>query len=264
MFYDNDIDYDEDRALVTLNSAESKRFIAMAVSVTDEVKAALKSGYIVIIGGTTNAFVAEEIIGLDIDKYWFASGRISQGELGANSGEKKLDPIVIKDGKVVDIPISKALEEFNSTDVYIKGANAVDTKGNAGVLMADDKGGTIGAALGILNARGANHLIPVGLEKLIPSVPQAIELTGQGRVSHSTGLKVGMMGIMSGKVITEIEAVKILFGDEGVKAVHVASGGVDSSVGAVTIGLIGPRQSVKRAFDFIVKIKGDNPINAES
>lgn len=261
MFYDENII--EDRALVTLTSAESKRFIAMAVSVMTEVKTAMASGTIVIIGGTTNAFVAEEIIGCDINKYWFASGRISDGELGANSGENKIDPIVVRDGKVVDIPVSKALEEFTANDVYIKGANAVDVYGNTAVLMADDKGGTIGAALGIINARGVNHIIPVGLEKLIPSVRDAMNATGQDRVSHSTGLKVGYMPVMNGKVVTELQAVQILFGSEGVKAVHVASGGVDSSEGAVTIGLLGSKQSVKRAFDFIRKIKGDSPVTSD-
>lgn len=261
MFYEDDII--EDRALVTLTSAESKRFIAMSVSVLPIVKDAMAGGTIVIIGGTTNAFVAEEIIGIDINKYWFASGLISGGELSANSGENKIDPIVIRDGKVVDVPVSKTLEDFTATDVYIKGANAVDVEGNVAVLMADDKGGTIGAALGIINARGVNHIIPVGLEKLIPSVKDAISATGQGRISHSTGLKVGYMPIMGGIVVTEIQAVSILFGSEGVRAVHVASGGVNSSEGAVTIGLLGSKQSVKRAFDFIRKIKGDEPVTSK-
>ena len=124
------------------------------------------------------------------------------------------------------------------------------------------RGAQYGAALGIINARGVNHIIPVGLEKLIPSVRDAVIATGQDRVSHSTGLKVGYMPLIGGLVVTELEAVSILFGSEGVRAVHVASGGVDSSEGAVTIGLLDSKQSVKRAFDFIKKIKGDSPVTS--
>ena len=249
-------------ALVALTPSESKRLIARAVAEMPEVRRALKSGKVIIIGGTTNAFVAEELTGRDFpdyDKFWFASGRIACGELGANEPPKKIGPIVIKNGKEVDMTPQEALDEFTFEDVYIKGANAVDPDGNVGVLMASDTGGTIGASIGILKARGAQLIVPIGLEKLVVSVAEAAGKCGQGRFKYSTGDPAGLMPIAGAKVVTELEAVQILF---GLRAVHVASGGVDGSEGSVVIAIEGDGAAVKRAFDFITSIKGERAVKS--
>ncbi len=47
-------------------------------------------------------------------------------------------------------------ENLSAEDVFIKGANALDANGTAGILLAHPAGGTIGAALGAVMARGAN------------------------------------------------------------------------------------------------------------
>ena len=55
-------------AEVVLTSSESKRLIGKAVASMEVVKETLKSGLIIIIKGTTNSYVAEEILkklGLD-------------------------------------------------------------------------------------------------------------------------------------------------------------------------------------------------------
>jgi hypothetical protein len=222
-----------------------------------EVKRALKKGRLIIIGGTTNAYVAEEILGRKVDKFWFAAGRITDGKLGANEADKRILPFVLKDGKIVDMSPGTMLQEFTADDVYIKGANAVDANGFAGVLMSNEKGGTIGAAMGIINARGSHLITPVGLEKLVPSVIEAAKKCGQGRIKYATGDKVGMMPLTNAKVVTEIEAVGILFSNLDVHATHIASGGVAGSEGAVVLILEGKDQAVKKAFDFICRIKGN-------
>jgi len=248
----------ETRAIVVLTPSESKRLIAKAVKEMTEVKAGLKKGMIIIIGGTTTAFVAEELLGKKVDKFWYAAGRVAYGELGANEAEKRIPPFVLKDGEVVDMTPLEALQGFTADDVYIKGANAVDANGHAGILMANDRGGTIGSAMGIIQARGSNLIVPVGLEKLIPSVIEASKKCGQGRFKYATGHKIGMMPIVNARVVTEIQAVEILF--EGVRATHVASGGVAGSEGAVVLVLEGDDEGVKRAFDFISGVKGERPV----
>jgi len=245
------------RAIVVLTPSESKRLIAKAVKELPEVKAALNNGRVIIIGGTTNAFVVEELLGKEINKFWFAAGRIAFGELGANEREKRIKPFVLKDGNPVDIHPNEMLKEFTAEDVYIKGANAVDPDGNAGVLVADDKGGTIGAALGIIQARGSNLIVPVGLEKLVPSVIEASKKCGQGRFQYATGLKVGLIPLVNARVVTENHAIDILFGSDGVKATHVSSGGIAGSEGAVVLVLEGNNEGVKKAFDLISSIKGE-------
>ena len=53
---------------VTLTPAESKRLIAMGVAALPEVKRALREGIVIVAVGTTNARVAEELLGRKIDR----------------------------------------------------------------------------------------------------------------------------------------------------------------------------------------------------
>jgi hypothetical protein len=243
---------DETRALVVFTPAESKRLIANAVTSLSEVKKALKKGRIIIGSGTTNAYIVEKLTGREIDKFWYAAGRITDGELGSNKVEDRIPPVVLIDGSVTRRKPVDVLEEFTSEDVFIKGANAVDAAGLAGVLMGDPRGGTIGISIGVVMARGAHLIVPVGLEKLIPSVADATGACGQGRFQYSMGDKVGMMPLVGSRVITEIGALDILY---GVKAVHVASGGVAGSEGSVVLAIEGAKKTVQKAFDSIKEIK---------
>ena len=240
-----------------LNPAESKRMIAKAVVKLDSVLKAYKKGRIIIIGSTTNAFVVEELTGQKINKYYYASGLVSQGKLGGNPPEVRLKPFVFKDGVQQDIHPNEMVKEFTADDVYIKSANAVDPQGNAGILMSAESGGTIGAAIGILNARGCHIITPVGLEKMIPSVIQASSKCGRETFSKATGDPVGYMPLVNSKVITEIEALRIL---SGVETTHIASGGVNGSEGAVTLVLEGTEEEVNKGFEIVSEVKGEPAI----
>ncbi len=59
-----------------LTVAESKRLIGKAVAQMPIVKNALANGMVIIIKGTTNAYVAEEITGKKADHAAFVTGRI--------------------------------------------------------------------------------------------------------------------------------------------------------------------------------------------
>lgn len=254
MFYENFKNY-ESRAIVVLTPVESKSLIAKAVAVMPEVVNAKKSGIVVVICGSTNGYVADEIFDLTTNKDRFVVGWIKGGKLGANAEEKRDKPQVLRDGKRSDESFMDALKDFGKSDVYIKGANGVDSEGRAGVLMGSDVGGTIGAALGIINARGSNLIVPVGLEKLIPSVEDASLKMGQKTFDYSTGDVVGYMPLTNAKVVTELTAINLLFGGGGVRATHVASGGVGGSEGSVVLSLEGTKTGIKKAFDFIVELK---------
>jgi hypothetical protein len=240
------------RAIVVLTPVESKRLIAMAVTSLPEVRRALKKGRIIIGSGTTNACVVEELTGKQIDRFWYAAGRITDGELGANELERRVPPSVFVNGRPSRKRAADVLNAFTADDVLIKGANAIDTGGAAGILMGDPQGGTIGSSIGIIMARGAHLIVPVGLEKLVPSVAAAAQACGQGKFDYATGDRVGMMPIVGVRVITELEAVKLLY---GVEAVHVASGGVEGSEGSVVLALEGEKKRVRSAFTSIKKIK---------
>lgn len=232
---------------------ESKQLIAKAVVALPEVQRALKHGRLVIGLGSTNGYIVRELLGADVDPEHHVAGWITGGELQVQPKANRPKGTVLIKGKSVDMEAEDAVRDFNADDVVIKGANAIDVSGVAGVLMASEVGGTIGKVIGVLAARGSHLIVPVGLEKLIPSVDAAVEMLGIKRIDHSIGKKVGMMPVTFGRVITEIDALDILF---DVKAVHVASGGVLGSEGAVTIAVEGEDKQVQTVMDLIHSIKG--------
>ena len=242
-------------AIVTLNPAESKRLIAKAVAILPEIKAVLQKGTLVINWGTTNAFVAEEILKRTIaHKTDYASGVISEGELNATHTSIKILPFVLQDGKPSEVHQKAALHDFKPGDVFIKGANALDTRGDVGIMVAAHTGGSISDAWFAIAGRGGCLICPVGLEKLVPSVSDAASKCGMFRFKYSMGLPVSLMTFSTAKVVTEIQAIKVLTGAD---AYHVASGGIAGSEGAVTLVLEGETDTLEPAFELVKSVKGE-------
>ena len=244
-------------AVVVLKPVEAKRLIAKAVVQLPEVANALKNGKVVVTLGSTNAFVVEEILHEPLsDKYKYYAGVISQGELGIVPEEMRYPSMVLVKGQKSDIHAREIVEEFGSDDVYIKGANAVDPEGNVGILLGSETAGTtVGKSLPILFARGSHLIVPVGLEKLVPSVKEAAKKCGIRRLKYATGTKVGYMAVVSAKVITEIQAFQIL---SGVQATLIASGGHEGGEGSTVFALEGDEENITKAFELIRAIKSDN------
>jgi hypothetical protein len=242
------------RGLFTLKPSESKRLIAKAVAVLPEVQHALKHGQLVIGLGSTNGYIIKELLGNDVDPEHHVAGWITGGELQVQPREIRPKGTVLIKGELVGVDAEEAVQDFTADDVVIKGANALDVSGVAGVLLASEVGGTIGKVIGVLAARGSHLIIPVGLEKLIPSVDTAVDMLGMERIDYSIGTKAGMMPLAFGRVVTEIDALDILF---NVDAVHVASGGLLGSEGAVTITVEGEEKQVKAVMDLVYSIKGN-------
>jgi len=70
-------------------------------------------------------------------------------------------------------------------------------------------------------------------------------------------MPVGMVPIMNAIVVTELEALELL---TGVEAIHVASGGVGGSEGAVTLAVDGESEDVEAAIELVKSIKGEPPV----
>ncbi len=248
------------RAMLVLTPAESKRLIARAVAQVPEVRHAFESGRLIIGHGTTNACVAEELLGTSLSKWRYSAGVIAAGRLDVTGNDTRLPPIALKYGKPFEGSWVSLIQEFERGDVFIKGGNAVDPDGHVGVLLGSDVGGTIGQVFGILAARGAHLIIPIGLEKLVPDVIEAARHCGLARLDQADGLPVGMAVLTDAIVITELEALEIL---AGVQAWHVASGGVDGSEGAVTLALEGSQSSTEQALEIVESISGEPPITRD-
>jgi hypothetical protein len=107
-----------------------------------------------------------------------------------------------------------------------------------------------------VTSQGLTYIFPVGLEKMIASVREAAAWTGAKTLDYTMGADFGMFCITPtrGKVVTEIEALKIL---AGVDAKHISSGGVGESAGAVVLIARGETEDVKKAISLIESIKGE-------
>jgi len=246
---------------VTLTPSESKRLIGMAVTKLPEVRKAFKNGIIVIGVGTTNAYVAEELLERKIERGRFVAGVVIPKGTYVLPAEKRLKEIIIRRGKIIDAKMDDVLQELTSSDVFIKGANAIDATGTAGVFMAGHRGGTIGRALGTIMSRGVNLIVPVGLEKFIPGpVKDVAPLAGMDKVTFSTGVPVGIMPV-HGKVITELEAIQILSGAE---TMVMGKGGVSGAEGAVTLLVRGTPKQLREVKRLVKSVKGESSLRIEN
>ncbi|RLG37057.1 MAG: hypothetical protein DRN91_06410 [Candidatus Alkanophagales archaeon] len=243
---------------ITLTPAEGKRLIAKGVARMEVVRKALKDGLVIVTQGTTNAYVAEELlqqVGIEheIDKRRFAAGVISDRPCVVPKVERQPE-IIIKNGSLYDGSLDDALEELSKDDVFIKGANAVDPDGVAGILLAHPKGGTIGSALGTVVARGAHFVIPVNLAKSVrfSIVEAARRIRGFQGVYKAVGMPVGLLPV-HGAVVTEIEALRLLGAED---AFQIGAGGE----GAIVLCVEGERERLDEVLELVTQIKGEPPV----
>ena len=246
-------------ALVILNPAESRRLLAKATVALPEVQSAWKNGLIIIARGITNAYVTEEFFKISIEpKAGQTAGLICNGIANNHAGPPVCTWHVIAKGKPVENADSTVeIQKFGPEDVMIKGANAVDMQGNAGIWTCGVKGGTIGMCWPIITPRGSHLIQPVGLEKLIPSVAEAANHSGIHHFKHSMGAPGRIVPVTTGKVVTEIQAFAIL---AGVQAYPIAAGGVGGSEGCVCLTIEGEEEKVERAFEIAKSVKGEPPV----
>ena len=157
------------KAVFTLTPSEGRRLIAKGIVQMPEVRAAWEKAYIVLVGSTINGYVAQELLGLDIEPQRFTAG-INTNRLLCVTDEDARDaiPIVVHKGKIVEKTVDDVYDDFHLESVVIKGANAIDTEGDVGVITSGFNGGTIAATIGTITSTGMKYIFGVGLEKRVP------------------------------------------------------------------------------------------------
>ncbi|RLI77401.1 hypothetical protein DRP05_10260 [Archaeoglobales archaeon] len=253
-------------AEIVLTPPESKKLIAKAIASLKEVKQALKSGYIVIKHGTTNAFVFKEITGEE-PKPPYVCGIVTPDatcvdELGSASRINKGHSHywVVEKGEILDNP---NLEEIFGTlkkgDVFVSGANALDLFGNAAILIAAKNAGTFGKVYIQLTSSEVTHIIPASLEKVVFNpIQDIIKKLKLCEIKYAMGLPVRVLPLF-GKVITEIEALRTI---ANVDVIQIAAGGVAGAYGAVVLGVMGDDREVEKILKVVEEVKGtqDYPV----
>ena len=163
-----------------LTSAAGKRLIAKATASHPSIKKALKSGTVVIIAGTTNGYVAEELLKILEQSKDFIRNRFFRGvilppnikttQTGRLPDESQFpgDVVIVNGVWQKGKTIFDVVDDLNEGDVIIKGANCIDLiKKKAGILIGHSMGGTIAVALQAVVGRHVRLILPVGLEKRI-------------------------------------------------------------------------------------------------
>lgn len=246
------------KAQITLLPHESKRLIAKGVKKILEDSKILNNSKIVVNIGTTNLYVAEELTGESFEEgSKFVAGLTIEGVQCINAKDNRIKPVLVDEkGNTEDIEnVEELVHQLDKGDVFIKGANALDSDYNIGIYLANELGGTM-STYPVLEAKGINIMVPVGREKLIPSVPQAARKLGTREITYNLGKASGMLCVCTAQVITEIEAFSALF---EVDAFQVAAGGVDGSSGACGFLLEGEEKNIKEAVSLVKELKKDKP-----
>jgi len=252
-------------AEVVLTPSEGKRLIAKAIAHMEIVKLAKENGTVIVATSTTNAYVLEELLGKEIkEKGMFTAGVVTKDGLQITEAKGRGDHTVIQKGKVktVKVPeLGDILKEMGPGDIFIKGANAIDPFGQAGILLGGIGGGTIGAAWGYLTSNGITTIIAAGLEKLVPiNLTDAVNRMGIMKVDTALDVKCGMM-VIGGYIITEMESFKELF---GVDVVPIGGGGIDGAEGAKIFLLDGEDEAVKEAVTLVKSIRGEEKLTTRT
>ncbi len=238
-----------------LTPAESKRLIAKGIASCKPVKRALKSGIVAVAKGTTNGYVAEELSGEPIEKTRYCTGTTTpllRKRCGVETSNE-LPDLVYRDGQRWEgVSAVDAAGEMGAGDVFIKGSNAINyERGQAGILIGHPTGGTIGAVIGTLTARGAVLLLAVGLEKNIPG-----DLCKTARTVAATKGGGPALWPVNGEIFTEIEALRTLC---AVEAVVTAAGGILGAEGSVRFSVHGLPERIEQVSALLGEIQGEPP-----
>ena len=235
-----------------LTVAAGKRLIGKGMAAHPAIKTAIKSGTIVIVAGTTNGYVAEELLSSigqteNFSRTRYFRGvtlppnykRTDQGRLPDESDFK--GDVVIRDGTLLkNTTIEDVAETLKEGDIIVKGGNALDTAHKrAAVLIGNPTGGTVFVSLKAAIGKRVRLIMPIGLEKRISG-----DLDDLARRVNAPGSKGLRLMPAPGEVFTEIEALSML---AGVRAELIASGGVSGAEGSIWLGISGTPEAEKEA-----------------
>ena len=247
-----------------ITPAAGKRLIGKAMSMHPIIKSVLDNGTLLITAGTTNGYVAEEIlnsIGLaeNFSKRRFFRGitlphskpTTKTGRLPVES-EFKGDVVIVKGKLQENLTIFDVVDELKEGDVILKGANAIDlVRKKAAILIGDSKAGTIGVALQAVAGRRVRLILPVGLEKRISEDLDSLSLK-----LNAPGSKGLRLLPVPGQIFTEIDAISIL---TGAVAELVAGGGVCGAEGGIWLAVNGEPEQID-ATEIIMKSVRTEPL----
>ena len=235
-----------------LTPATGKRLIGKGMVKHPAIAKVLKKGALVIIAGTTNGYVAEEILRKLGQLKEFQRNHFYRGIIlpprrpvtreGRSYDESKFfGDVVIQNGKFQkNQTIFGVVDDLREGDVILKGANAVDlVQRRAAILIGAPKAGTIGAAMPAVVGRRVKLILPVGLEKRVQE-----NLDDLAAKMNAPGAQGPRLMPVPGEIFTELDAIELL---TGATASLVAAGGVSGAEGSIWLTISGTTAQEKAA-----------------
>jgi hypothetical protein len=251
-----------------ITTQAGKRLIAKTIINHPAIVKALKKGTLVIVAGTTNGYVAEEILKAykiegDFSRKHFFRGITmpptkkvtAEGRLVDESkfpGDVVITKGVWQKGKT----IAEVIDTLKEGDVILKGANALDlTRRQAAILIGHPKAGTIGLALPAVVGRRVKLIIPIGLEKRVND-----DLATIAEKLNSPGSSGYRLLPILGEVFTELDALRAL---TAAKVDLIAAGGVCGAEGSCWIAVNGEEEQEAFAQEVLSSVADEPPFNAD-
>ena len=239
-----------------------KRLIAKTLANHPAIKKALKNGTIVILAGTTNGYVAEEIlkthkIAVDFSRKRFFRGITmppsknvtNEGRL-ADESKFPGDVVIVKGFWCRGKTLAEVVDDLKEGDVIVKGANALDLiRRQAAILVGHPKAGTIGLALPAIVGRRVRLIIPVGLEKRVEG-----ELTALANKLNVPGADGYRLLPVPGEVFTELDALNAL---TAAQVDLIAAGGVCGAEGGCWIAVSGEPEQEEFAEQVVASVANE-------
>lgn len=241
---------------VVVTPAMGKRLIALGMARHPDIVRVLKRGTLTIVAGTTNGYVAEEVLRSIDQLEGFTREGFRRGIVTAPGQQPPAydfpGDVVIRDGTwQPGLTIFDVADQLQAGDVVLKGGNAYDAWNQAAVLVAHPQGGTILAATIAVIGRRVKLIVPIGLEKRVPDDVHCL-----AAMSNAPDAQGPRLFPMLGDIFTEIEAIELL---TGATAVLLASGGVYGAEGSAWLGLTGADEQIRAAADLIGSVAGEPP-----
>ncbi len=244
---------------VRLTPAMGKRLIGKGMVAHPAIQAVLAQGTLAIIAGSTNGYVAEEILGSlglgdQFARVGFRRGLTVPPGAEAPSMEFPGDVVIRKGELLEEKSIFGIAKELGSGDVVLKGGNAYDARRQAAVQIGSDVGGTAMAAVSAVIGRRAQLIVPIGLEKRVFGDVSELALLCNAPDGEGPGLLP-----LPGTIFTELDAIEVL---TGAKATMIAAGGIYGAEGSSWLVIDGTQEAIDRAAALIESIADEPPCEA--
>lgn len=242
-----------------VTTAMGKRLIGKGMAAHPAVEQVLERGRLVIIAGTTNGYVAEEVLDRigqreGFERAGFRRGITVAPGAKAASAEFPGDVVIVDGAWQRGLTVVDVAGDLHEGDVILKGANAFDRRGKAAVQIGHPQGGTIMAAVPAVIGRRVRLIVPVGLEKRVLE-----DVHDLAQRCNAPGVDGPRLYVLPGQIFTELDAIRLLTGAE---PCLLAAGGVYGAEGAAWLGIDGTEEQVEAAAALIRSVAGEPPCRA--